>query len=92
MQHFLSFFLSKEKVDEGFGSAGSWLTLPIDNRTCEWCSAPDYMRNELPKYVNVPLDNWPPDLLLDLCHCYDCVQEYHRLQDELPDENKKVGI
>ena len=50
------------------------------------------MRNELPKFVNKPLDDWPPDLLLDLCYCNDCVQEYHRLQEELTDESKKVCI
>ncbi|XP_078359214.1 uncharacterized protein LOC144643749 isoform X2 [Oculina patagonica] len=68
-----------------------WLDLPTGHRTCEWCSAPDVMQSQLPKYVNVPLDDWPPDLLLDLCYCYDCVQEYHRLQEELTKGAKKAG-
>lgn len=53
------------------------------------------MNGELPKYVNVPLDDWPGDLLLDLCYCYDCVQEYHRLQEELivkVEKHKKVCV
>jgi len=59
----------------------SLLDLEID-RACEWCSSPDYMRSELPCYVDKPLDEWK-ELLLDLCYCYDCVQEYHRLAEEL---------
>lgn len=85
-----SFF--KEKDDGGSGSRRSWLDLSSDKRTCEWCSAPYYMRNELPKYVKVPLDDWHENLLLDLCYCFDCVQEYHRLQEELDDESKKVRV
>ena len=48
------------------------------------------MRNHLPSYVKVPLDNWHKDLLLDLCYCFDCVQEYHRLQEDLDHDSKKV--
>jgi len=88
---YLRFFsLFKEKDDSGSGCHGSWLDLASDNRTCEWCSAPDDMKNHLPSYVKVPLDNWHKDLLLDLCYCFDCVQEYHRLQEELDHESKKV--
>lgn len=86
------FFIFKEKDDDGSGSHGSWLDLAIDNRTCEWCSAPYDMRNQLPSYVKVPLNDWHKDLLLDLCYCFDCVQEYHRLQEELDDESKKVFV
>lgn len=88
---YLRFFsLFKEKDDSGSGSHGSWLDLASDHRTCEWCSAPDDMRNHLPSYVKVPLDNWHKDLLLDLCYCFDCVQEYHRLQEDLDHDSKKV--
>ena len=50
------------------------------------------MRNQLPNYVKKPLDDWYRDLLLDLCYCFDCVQEYHRLQEELDDDSKKVFV
>ena len=68
----ISFF--KERVS-------SWFDLEL-NRACEWCSSPDFMRGEIERYVEKPLDEWQ-ELLLDLCYCYDCVQEYHRLAEEL---------
>lgn len=40
------------------------------------------MRTQIQEYVEKPLDEWR-ELLLDLCDCYDCVQEYHRLAEEL---------
>lgn len=66
----------------------SWLGQSID-RTCEWCSSPDFMKSDLPGYIDKPLDEWPADLLLDLCYCFDCVQEYHRLQEELTEQRQK---
>ena len=92
IQYFRFFSFFKEKDDNGSGSHGSWLDLSVDNRTCEWCSAPYDMRSQLPNYVKVPLDDWHKDLLLDLCYCFDCVQEYHRLQDELGDDSRKVFV
>ncbi|XP_022786146.1 probable helicase senataxin [Stylophora pistillata] len=65
-----------------------WLGPSID-RTCEWCSSPDFMRGDLPRYIDKQLDEWPADLLLDLCYCFDCVQEYHRLQEELTEQRQK---
>lgn len=87
-----SFLFFKEKDDGGSASHGSWLDLAVDNRTCEWCSAPYDMRTQLPNYVEVPLDDWHKDLVLDLCYCFDCVQEYHRLQDELDYDSRKVFV
>ena len=66
----------------------SWLDLHMD-RACEWCSSPDYMRTLLPSYLDKPLDEWQ-ELLLDLCYCYDCVQEYHRLAEELIDSQQSL--
>lgn len=53
------------------------------SRACEWCSAPIDMKQELPGYANKPLYEWDHGLLEDLRHCYDCVEVYHRLEDEL---------
>ena len=65
------------------------------SRACEWCSAPIDMKHELPSYVNKPLHEWDHGLLEDLRHCYDCVEVYHRLEDELIRERpefKKVHV
>ena len=63
-----------------------WPSLEL-NRACEWCSSPDFMRGEIEDYLHKPLDEWQ-ELLLDLCYCYDCVQEYHRLADEAKQNNQ----
>lgn len=65
------------------------------SRACEWCSAPIDMKQELPGYANKPLYEWDHGLLEDLRHCYDCVEVYHRLEDELIRERpefKKVHV
>lgn len=66
----------------------SWPNLEL-NRACEWCSSPDYMRELIKDYLEKPLDEWQ-ELLLDLCYCYDCVQEYHRLAHECISEEEST--
>ena len=67
-----------------------WPSLEL-NRACEWCSSPDFMRGVIEDYVHKPLDEWQ-ELLLDLCYCYDCVQEYHRLADEAKQNNPRSAL
>ncbi|XP_067038859.1 probable helicase senataxin isoform X2 [Acropora muricata] len=67
-----------------------WPNLEL-NRACEWCSSPDFMRGVIKDYVHKPLDEWQ-ELLLDLCYCYDCVQEYHRLADEAKQNNPRSAL
>ena len=47
------------------------------------------MRKLLPDYVNKPLCQWH-ELLLDLCYCFNCVQEYHRLAEELIEQKSEL--
>ena len=47
------------------------------------------MRELIKDYLEKPLDEWQ-ELLLDLCYCYDCVQEYHRLAHECISEEEST--
>ena len=78
-----SSFISQEPMS-------CWPSLEL-NRACEWCSSPDFMRGVIEDYVHKPLDEWQ-ELLLDLCYCYDCVQEYHWLADEAKQNNPRSAL
>lgn len=47
------------------------------------------MRKLLPDYVNKPLCQWH-EVLLDLCYCFNCVEEYHRLGEELIEQKSEL--
>lgn len=59
------------------------------SQDCKWCSRPHFMRKLLPDYVNKPLCEWH-EVLLDLCYCFNCVQEYHRLAEELIEQESEL--
>ena len=62
---------------------------PEMSQDCKWCSRPRFMRKLLPDYVNKPLCEWH-EVLLDLCYCFNCVQEYHRLAEELIEQKSEL--
>ena len=62
---------------------------PEMSQNCKWCSRPRFMRKLLPDYVNKPLCEWH-EVLLDLCYCFNCVQEYHRLAEELIEQKSEL--